>query len=94
MKIKSKPNIYKEAQRLADITKKLIQTGHVKLAKRCIQEAENIFRNGSSEVKNAISNIYVFSISSFLELQHGKVKELFPPSLQSEYLKQVNASGI
>lgn len=94
MKAIIEPNIYVQAQRLADITKKLIQSGHIKLAKRCLQEAETIFKNGTSEIKHAISNIYIFSISSFMELHHCNIKELLPPSLQIEYYKQANASGI
>lgn len=94
MKAKSKTNIYKQAQRFANLTKVLIQFGHIKLAKRCLLEAEQIFVNGTSEVKHVISNIYVFSISSFLELHHCNIKDLLPPNLRSEYYKQVNASGI
>lgn len=94
MKDKSTINIYKQAQRFADITKNLIQLGHIKLAKRCLQEAEKIFVNGTSDVKNVISNIYVFSVTSFMEIHHCNIRELLPPSLQNEYNKQVNTSGI
>lgn len=94
MKENSKSNIYKQTQRFADVTKKLIQLGHIKLAKRCLLEAENIFKNGTTEIRNVISNIYVFSISSYMELHHCNIKELLPPNLQIEYYKQVNASGI
>ena len=94
MKVDANPNIYKQAQRFADITKKLIQLGHIKLAKRCLLEAENIFLHGTTEVKNVISNIYVFSVSGFMELHRCSIKELLPPSLQTEYYKQVNTSGV
>lgn len=94
MKDKSTINIYKQAQRFADITKKLIQVGHVKLAKRCLQEAEKLFVNGTSDVKNVISNIYVFSVSSFMEIHHCDIKELLPPYLRNEYYKHINTSGI
>ena len=93
MKRNLKTNLYKQAHRFADTTKKLVVAGHFKLARRCFQEAEMIFNNGSSEVKNAISNCYVFSVSTFMELHQFNIKELLPPSLLREYYKQVNASG-
>ncbi len=94
MKVKSKPNIYKQAQHFANVTKQLIQSGHIKLAERCLQEAENNYKNGTSEVKNAIANIYVFSVSSFMELHRCNIKDMFPPNLQIEYYKQVSTSSI
>lgn len=94
MKVKSKPNIYKQAQHFADVTKKLIAKGNIARAKKCLQKAEHIFNNGTSEIKNVISNIYVFSVSSFMEIHHCSIKELLPQSLHNEYYKQVNASGI
>lgn len=92
MKIKSAPNIYKQAQRFADITKSLIISGNIKRAKYCLQKAEDIFNTGSTEVRNVISNVYLFSVSSFIEIHHCKIKNLFPDVLQSEYNKQVNLS--
>lgn len=94
MKDKSIPNIYKQTQHFADVTKMLIAKGNINRAKKCLQKAEEIFVNGTSEVKNVISNIYLFSVSSFMEIQHCNVKELLPSNLKNEYYKQVNASGI
>ncbi|MBK9222807.1 MAG: hypothetical protein IPO16_11915 [Saprospiraceae bacterium] len=94
MKAKAIPNIYKQVQRLADVTNWLIQKGNIKKARRYLQITEDIFNKGTSEVKNAISNIYVFSVSSFMEIQHCMFTNLFPESLHSEYQKQIHASGI
>ena len=94
MKAKSKPNIYKQAQHFADVTKTLIAKGNINRAKKCLQIAEEIFVNGTSEVKNAISNIYLYSVSSFMEMHHCNIKGLLPSSLKNEYYKQVNASGL
>lgn len=87
-------NIYNQAQRLADVTKKLIMSGNIKRAKTCILKAENLFNTGTADIKNAISNVYLFSISSFMELHHCNIKNLLPMSLQNEYYKQVNASSL
>lgn len=94
MKTQSKPNIYKQAQHFADVTKILLSNGNISRAKKCLQIAEEIFVNGTSEVKNAISNIYLYSVSSFLEIHHCNIKGLLPINLKNEYYKQVNASGL
>lgn len=93
MKAQSIPTIYKQAQRFADLTKTLIMSGNIQRAKQCLQKAENIFNNGTAEVKNAITNVYVFSISTFMDLHHCNIRNLFPESLQLEYQKQINSSG-
>lgn len=94
MKNKKNKSIYKQAQRLADVTKSFIVQGNIKRAKRCMLVAENLFTNGNKEIQNAISNVFVFSVSSFLEIHHCSIRDFFPKSLQNEYYKQVNTSGI
>jgi len=94
MKYNTQKNIYKQTQRFAEITKTLIMIGNINRAKHCLQIAENIYKNGSSEIKNVIINVYVFSVSSFMEIHHCNIRNLFPQSLHLEYQKQVKASGI
>ena len=94
MKIREKVTTYNQAQRFAEITKTLIIRGNIRRAKRCLQMAESLFDNGTSEIKNAITNVYLFSISTFLELHHCNIKGLLPSNLQKEYYKQVNTSGL
>lgn len=86
--------IYKQAERFAEITKSAIVSGNIIRAKKCLALAERLFLTGSSETKNAISNVYVFSVSTFLELRHCTISDLFPQSLKAEYVKQVNTSGV
>ncbi len=87
-------SIYKQAERFAEITKKNIICGNIVRAKKCLALAERLFINGSIETKNAISNVYVFSVSSFMEMRHCNISHLFPQTLKAEYIKQVNASGV
>ena len=89
-----KPSIYKQAQRLADITKELIANGKIKRAQYILQKVETMFKNGTSEIKNAISNVYLFSVSNFMETHHCNIKGLLPINLQQAYYKQVNTSGL
>jgi hypothetical protein len=86
--------IYKQAERFAEITKTAIITGNISRAKKCLALAERLFITGSNETKNVITNVYVFSVSSFLELRHCNIANLFPKSLKAEYIKQINASGV
>ena len=87
-------NIYKQMQRFADVTMELIIHGNIARAKKYLAVAENLFVTGSNEMKNAVSNVFVFSVSSFMELHHRNIIDLFPKSLNSEYYKQVHTSGI
>lgn len=92
MKDKSKQNIYTEIQRFADITKALIIQGNIGRAKRCLKVAEEIFNKGTVEIKNAMASIYVFSVSTFMEIHHCNIKNLFPESLHNTYQKQIMAN--
>ncbi len=94
MNVKSTPGIYKQAQRFADITKALIINGNIKRAKRCMQVAETLFEKGNSEMKNVISNVFVFSVSSFIELHNCNIRDFFPERLKQEYANQIKTSGI
>ncbi|EKT4497828.1 hypothetical protein SL054_000543 [Flavobacterium psychrophilum] len=79
--------VYKQAERFAEITKKAIITGNITRAKKCLDLAEQLFATGSHETKNAISNVYIFSVSSFMELRHCSISNLFPKLLKAEYIK-------
>lgn len=94
MSVNSTPSIYKQAQHFADVTKLFLAFGNIHRAKKCLQRAEEIFVNGTAEVKNAISNVYLYSVSTYLELHRCNIKELLPNNLRNEYYKQVNASGV
>jgi hypothetical protein len=86
--------IYKQAERFAEITKTAIITGNISRAKKCLALAESLLATGSNETKIAISNVYLFSVSSFMEMRHCNISNLFPKSLKAEYIKQINASGV
>ncbi|MXN91759.1 hypothetical protein GR160_11035 [Flavobacterium sp. Sd200] len=83
-----------QATQFAEITKRCIKSGHILRAKKCLDVAELLFTTGSNETRNAIGNIYVNSVSTFMELHNCTVSKLFPPTLKKEYVAQVNASGV
>lgn len=86
--------VYKQAERFAEITKAAIVSGNNVRVKKCLTLAERLFASGSYETKNAISNVYIFSVSTFMELRHCNISNFFPQSLKAEYLKQINTSGV
>ncbi|WP_439554230.1 DUF7674 family protein [Flavobacterium macrobrachii] len=93
--MKNKINtIYKQAERFAEITNKAIISGNISRAKKLLSIAENLFETGSNETKNVISNVYVYSVSSFMELRHCSISNLFPKALKAEYIKQINATSV
>lgn len=78
----------------AEITKELIRKGNIPRAKKCLQLADRLLSTGNAETKNLISNIYVFSVSTFMEIHRCSISNLFPHSLRKEYLAQINTSGV
>lgn len=94
MKREEKKNIYQQAQRFADVTKSFILSGNIHRAKRCIQVAEKLFTKGNKEVQNVIFNVFIYSVTSFMETHHCNIKSLFSKNLQREYYKQVNTIGV
>ncbi|MGV3458983.1 MAG: DUF7674 family protein [Flavobacterium sp.] len=82
-----------KAVQFAEITKDLIRKGNIPRVKRCLAVAEQHLVSGTNETRSAISNIYVFSVSTFMEAHRCSIANLFPEYLRKEYLAQVNASG-
>jgi len=88
----SECNINKIIDRFAGYTIDLIKKGNLPAIKNCFSAADQMLADGSNEVKQAIENVYVFSISIFFDMAHAvskQVKELLPEHLMEEYHKQV-----
>ena len=81
-------------ERFAAVTKVMIVQGNINRAKKCFNVAETLLVNGNYEMKNAIANVFLHSVSGFLELHNCSISNLLPGLLKREYLKQVNAPGI
>ena len=86
--------IYKQAQRFAELTQTAIASGNIARAKKFLDKAEQLLTTGSQETKSVISNIYVSSVSTFMEIRKCSISNLFPIGLKSEYLKQINATSV
>ncbi|KVV14817.1 DUF7674 family protein [Flavobacterium sp. TMP13] len=88
--MKNKVNsLYNRAERFAEITKKALIAGNVVRAKNCLNLAERLFINGSTETKGMIANVYLYSLCSFMKLKNCTISNLFPQNLKLEYNRQL-----
>jgi histidyl-tRNA synthetase len=76
MKAHSKETLCQHVQHFADLTKQFVEDGNMKGAKICLAKADENFSNGSIEIKNLIANVYIYSVSTFLEMHHRR-KQIF-----------------
>lgn len=87
-------SLIKKMERLAEITISSLQLGKITRVKRCLEIAEDLLLKGNSEMKNAITNVYVFSVSHYMEFNSIAISKFFPKTLYKEYVKQINTSGV
>jgi hypothetical protein len=87
-------NIYQKVQRLTALTRDLILQGRTNRARKCCIIAQNLYTQGGVETQNAVANLFVFSISSLLELQHQNPRHWFAAPLYREYIQQINGSSV
>lgn len=88
--------IYKTMECFVEYTKRLITQGMFNKVKDCFRLAERMLAEGNYTVKNAIENVYVYSLGIVLELSastSNTLKESFNGTLRREYYRQVCASG-
>ena len=91
-------SIYTAMQHLADITKNCIVQRNFKQAKKCFGIADRLLRTGGAQVRNAVENVYLYSVTIWLEGNmnwdaQNQILSLMPASLQAEYYLQVNTTG-
>ncbi|TDE17068.1 DUF7674 family protein [Dyadobacter psychrotolerans] len=91
MKTGNYSSIYNRMQRMAELTVTMVLAGKIARACKCLDAAEKLFLSGSYQTRNAVINVFLYDLSSILELHHCNVKMLLPASLQKEYIKQNNA---
>lgn len=88
---------YKSIQAFADASMKLCDEQKFKKLQEFLGVAYRLFREGNETVKNAVVNIYLFTLSRSLD-EHPAVKKsiepLMPCELRSEYARLHYASGM
>lgn len=96
-KLSSPRDIYVSVNCFAEFTKQLIKKGNLSEVKHCFNIAEKMLLEGNKTVKNAIENVYLFSMSSILDFTNPlsrKIKGMMNKALLTEYQKQVSTSGL
>jgi len=91
MKNRSNNSVYDQMQRMAELTIAMVLAGKLQRAKKFINAAEKLFLSGNYQSRTAVSNVYLYDVTTILELHHYNVQTLLPQSLQKEYTKQSNA---
>lgn len=80
--------------RLAAITIDYLIKGNSNRVNDCLAIAEHQLRTGTTEMKNAVSNGFLFSLTSFLECRRATLRIVLPDLLKKEYIKQINSCGV
>lgn len=86
-------NVLKSIQCLVIYTKeKLIQHDMVAV-KKCLAVAEYIYSRGNTQVKNAVENIFVYSVPTLLNIgseeERKQLQSYMPLHLYTAYVQQV-----
>ncbi|ESU28250.1 hypothetical protein FLJC2902T_15970 [Flavobacterium limnosediminis JC2902] len=87
-------SLVRKMERLASITISSLQLGKKARTKRCLALADELLSKGNEEMKNAITNVYLYSVSHYLELNRYPISKMLPVTLRNEYVKQINTSGV
>lgn len=78
--------------------KKLIKNHDQKILMKSIAKMNKLYNKGDQALKNAIENIFIYSLDSLTFCCEPAYKELIfakmSPGLQNNYLRQVYKSGI
>jgi len=88
-------NVYKTMQCFAEFTKRLANKKNLTAVKNCFNLAERMLEQGNNTVKNAVENIYVFSLSALIDMVspiQEQVKKMLPENIKNVHLKQVMTS--
>ncbi len=83
-------SIYKAMEWFSGYTRHLIETEELQGVRYCFSLGEKLWKEGDSSVKNAVENIYVYSLGNFIQIHDSRqMKEVFNGPLRKVYLKQV-----
>ena len=74
-------------------TKSLLASGHIEKARQLIDQAAEMYRHGDILTRNLVSNVYVFSISSYIELYDKNLLKLLPDDLKREFHEIVGSQA-
>jgi len=86
-------SIYKSVSKLVAFTRHVIQNNNTNEVKHCFSLAEQLLKEGNNTVKNAVENVYVFSLSCLFG-STSILREFITPLIEAEYKRQTCCKGI
>ena len=87
---KNSENILRIFNCFTNYTKKCAEKGNINKLKKCFKIADKFLKQGNNIVKSALENIFIFSVSSFIEIVspvQEQVKKILPEKLKNACLK-------
>ena len=89
---KNNKNIFNLLHVFTSYTKKCAEIGNINKLKSCFVIANKLLREGNNAVKSAVENVYVFSVSSLIEIAspiQKQVQKILPENLKNAYLNHI-----
>ncbi|MBC7555196.1 MAG: hypothetical protein H7257_14600 [Taibaiella sp.] len=84
-------NAYDIATQMLKYTSQKVVNSNLAAAQDCCQLAEQLYKKGNNIIRNAIENVFVYSLTHtfFHEEDKNKVNDILPASLYELYRKQL-----
>ena len=85
-------NIYKVMDLFTSYTKESIKRNDFTQLKKCFGVTYELFREGNKCVRNAVSNVFLYSLQHFINKENvvrHQILMLIPPAMQVEMQNQV-----
>lgn len=89
-------NPYAAMQILLQLTTEKAQEHDFRMVKRCLETAGRLHDHGNSIIKNAVENIYVYSLSNLLYAfgeDKPRLLAIIPMTLYTVYINQIKSGG-
>ncbi len=96
LKAGNKNTPYEIMNSLTTFTNRNIQEHNYTTVKRCFVVADKLYSKGNGAVKNAVENVFMFSLTSMLmcnAVDKKKVLAIIPVTLYSLYMSQLYHGG-
>lgn len=89
-------NAFKLMHTLVEFTSDKVETGDMKTVSKCFGLAEKLYDRGNSIVKNAVDNVFVYSLSNLLcryPQQKKYLLSILPMGIYTLYIHQLHHTG-
>jgi hypothetical protein len=88
---------YQSMQKFADVSQQLCNNGNYTKLEKLIRVAFRLFKEGNETVRNAVVNVYLFSLSHALDRNKDArvwIEPFMPRELRIEYARLHYISGV